>query len=112
MQDRGEYYYYYSKQLKAKLLRIPYAGKSFAMFIILPNEDNDIDTLIEQSDSKILHAEAWYMDEYECDVKLPKFNISYPLNLKPLFQEVSIWLALKILRVEGFQEAWRLSRGL
>lgn len=94
MQDRGEYYYCYSKKLNAKFLRIPYAGKNYAMYILLPNDRNNIDDLIQNIDSKTLHAEAWYMDDYEVDVKLPKFKVNYPVSLKPYFQQVSFSISL------------------
>lgn len=88
MTDNGDYYYFLSRKLKAKFLRLPYAGKSYSMYVVLPTEENNIDALLQSLDSKTLHQEAWYMDEYKVDVKLPKFKVNYPVNLKPYFQEV------------------------
>lgn len=90
MKDRGDYFYFSSKKLNAKFLRIPYSGKHYAMYIVLPNETNDVDTLMQSIDSKTLHAEAWYMDDYECDVQIPKFKINYPVDLKPYFQQLGL----------------------
>jgi len=83
MKTKGEYYVYKSQKLAASLLRLPYAGRKYTMFLILPDTNNNIDTLIENLNSKTLHREMWYLDEEEVLIELPKFNVTYPLNLKP-----------------------------
>lgn len=57
------FYYFYSKKLNAKILRLPYNGRRYSMFIILPNENNDLDGVIDRLDSRVIKDEVWHLDE-------------------------------------------------
>lgn len=63
VEQTGMFYYFFSKRLNAKILRLPYNGRRFSMFIILPNEANDLDSLIENLDSRVIKDEVWHLDE-------------------------------------------------
>lgn len=90
MQSKTEYYYFHSTKLKSSLLRLPYAGQKYAMFIVLPDKDTTLENVLELIDIKTLHRQMWYLDEQEVNVFLPKFKISYPMNLKPLLMSMGI----------------------
>lgn len=89
MADVGEYYYLESTKLNSKMLRIPYAGRKFAMFLILPNKGVSLSAVADQMDHKSVNREAWYLDLHTVSVKLPRFSINYPIDLKPYLQEVN-----------------------
>lgn len=90
MRAKTDYYYFHSTKLKSSLLRLPYAGQKYAMFIVLPDTDSSVDEVLSNLDTKVLHREMWYLDQQEINIYLPKFKISYPLNLKPLLMNMGI----------------------
>lgn len=90
MTDIGSYYYLDSKKLNAKLLRIPYAGRKYAMFVILPNPGETVSSIASLLNHVTINREAWYMDEHTIDLKLPKFNINYSADLKPYLKGLGI----------------------
>lgn len=90
MRAKTDHYFFHSMKLKSSLLRLPYAGRKYAMFIILPDQDNNIDNLLNSLDTKVIHREMWYLDEQEVNLFLPKFKISYPMNLKPILMNMGI----------------------
>ncbi|XP_055715586.1 serine protease inhibitor 2-like [Phlebotomus papatasi] len=78
----GLYYFYESKELDAKILRLPYKGKQFAMTVILPNSKSGIHSFVRQVDTILLHRIKWLMDEVECRVLLPKFHFDITTQMK------------------------------
>lgn len=90
MKERGDYYFYKSKNLDASLLRLPYSGGKYAMYMILPDANINIDSLMYKIESRFLHREMWYLDEEEVLVEIPKFKLTYPMNLKPHLMSVSL----------------------
>ncbi|XP_063709418.1 uncharacterized protein LOC134837951 [Culicoides brevitarsis] len=90
MHAKSDYYFFHSMALKSSLLRLPYAGNKYAMFIILPDIDTNLNSVLSNLDTKIIHREMWYLDEQEVNLQLPKFKISYPMNLKPLLMNMGI----------------------
>lgn len=59
----GNYYFFDSKHYNAKFLRIPYAGYRYSMFVILPHESSNVDSVIDKLDSTTLKNEVWHMDD-------------------------------------------------
>lgn len=88
MERTGRYYYYESKLLNARILRLPYEGRRFSMFIILPNETSDLDHVIDLISSDTVKNEVWHMDEVETRVVLPKFRIESSVNLNEVVKQV------------------------
>lgn len=88
MEHTGNFYYFYSKYLSAKILRLPYNGRRFSMFIILPNEINGLDSVIDKLDSNAVKNEVWHMDELEVHVQMPKFKFDSSINLNEAVKKV------------------------
>ncbi|XP_059622138.1 serine protease inhibitor 2-like [Phlebotomus argentipes] len=86
----GLYYFYESKELDAKILRIPYKGKQYAMTVILPNSKSGIENFVRQIDTVLLHRIKWLMDEVECRVILPKFHFDLTTQLKEPLMKMGI----------------------
>lgn len=90
MSQTGRFFYVESSQLKAKILRLPYRGQKFSMFIVLPNRPEEFDEFVNQLDSSSLHNAKWLMDETEVRVVLPKFKFDYSSNLNQVLQGLGI----------------------
>lgn len=88
MEQTGNFYYFYSQHLNAKILRLPYAGRKFSMFIILPNAANGLDSVIEKLSAETIKNEIWHMDEFETHVVIPKFKFDTSINLNSVTKQV------------------------
>lgn len=90
MSQTGRFFYVESNQLNAKVLRLPYKGQKFSMYIILPNRADGFDDLVRHLDSSLLHNAKWLMDETEVHVVLPKFKFDYSSNLNEVLKGLGI----------------------
>jgi len=88
MVDTDNYYFFESTQLNAKILRIPYTNGKFSMFVVLPT--GDLIDLIGKLNSKTINREAWYLDEVEVKVKLPKFQFNKDTDLRSHLENLGI----------------------
>ena len=88
IEQTGNFYYFYSKYMDAKILRLPYNGRRYSMFIVLPNENNNLDNVIERLDAGTIKNEVWHMDEVEVHVVLPKFKFDSSINLNEVVKNV------------------------
>jgi len=90
VEQTRNFYYFYSKHLDAKILRLPYNGRRYSMFIILPNDNNNVDNVIERLDAGTIKNEVWHMDEIEVHVVLPKFKFDSSINLNEVVKKLGI----------------------
>lgn len=88
MEQSGNFYYFFSRHLNAKILRLPYNGRRFSMFIILPIEVNGLDSVIDKLSAETIKNEVWHMDELETRVVLPKFKFDTSVNLNEITRTV------------------------
>ena len=84
----GNFYYFYSRKLNSKILRLPYNGRRFSMFIILPNTVGGIDELVERLEVQDITNDVWHMDVIEVRVALPKFKFDSSVNMNEVIQKV------------------------
>lgn len=90
MGQTGYFFFLDSQVLDAKILRLPYKGRKFAMTLILPNKpETELNQLIMRMDSMSLHRSQYFMDEVEVRVQLPKFKFDHTSQLKNVLESVS-----------------------
>ena len=88
MEHTGNFYYFFSKNLGAKILRLPYNGRRYSMFIVLPNEVNGLDAVIDKINSQMMKNEVWHMDELEVHIQMPKFKFDSSINMNDAAKRV------------------------
>ncbi len=91
MVQSGEFSYYVNDDFQA--IDLPYGDELFSMTIILPNEQSDIDALIE-----ILTAENWNVwisnfSKIEGDLYFPKFKLEYEIKLNDVLKSLGMEIA-------------------
>lgn len=85
MARTGSYYYFWSKRLRSKMLRVPFASR-FSMFVILPDEL--LSDVVELFDSETIDSQVRLMVPESVHVVLPKFKFDKLLNLDKTVKEV------------------------
>ena len=83
-------YYSESSDLDAKILRIPYHGLKFAMYLVLPRTANGIEHLIAEINPFVLTRHVWLMENVFVDVLIPKFKFEFSSHLEPVLRELGI----------------------
>lgn len=111
MEQTATFYFVDSPEFKAKLLRIPYKGRKFAMILVLPNEDSSLEQVVKDLNSRVLNHAIQLMSEYEVNVKIPKLKFDYSANLNTPLQEVNAYLEYQIVYTDlnpsiAFFTAW------
>lgn len=81
MMHRNDEYSYTSNQTYSAV-RIPYGDGTFAMTVLLPNEDKSIDEMMKVVSAKEIANLGRVMETRKVDLKLPKFTTEteQPLN--------------------------------
>lgn len=90
MTQISNFYFFESTKFNAKIIRLPYRGKKFAMTIILPGAKGGLDELIRDLEGDGLKRLQWLMDEKEVKVTLPKFRFEYTSHLKESLEKLGI----------------------
>ncbi|XP_058178452.1 serine protease inhibitor 2-like [Anopheles ziemanni] len=90
MEQNGHFYYDNSAELGAQILRLPYRGNKLAMYFILPNQGNSVQSVLDRLDNEVLHRALWYMDESEVNVTIPRFKIDFSETLNEPLQAIGI----------------------
>ncbi|XP_039431804.1 serine protease inhibitor 2-like [Culex pipiens pallens] len=90
MQQIDLLYYDDSTTLGAQLLRMPYQGGKFAMFFMLPHQNQTVDDVLSRITPQVLHQALWYMDELDVNVTIPKFKFDFSVQLSESLQKIGI----------------------
>ncbi|XP_034946955.1 uncharacterized protein [Chelonus insularis] len=86
----GDFYYAESSELDAKILRIPYIGHKFAMYLILPRTIDGLDQLIKNMNPFTLTRHVWLMQRLPVEVTIPKFKFDFTSHLESVLRELGI----------------------
>lgn len=84
----SEFYYFYSKSLQAKIIRLPYEGRRYSMFCILPFDKDGLSKIVENFNKTLLEVEVDRMQEITVHVVLPKFRIDTKINFNQIVKDV------------------------
>ncbi|XP_043516630.1 uncharacterized protein LOC122532161 [Frieseomelitta varia] len=90
MRALGRFYYVESLELNAKILRIPYNGNKFALYLLLPQTLNGIEHLINEVNPFVLTRCVWQMQDLPVDVSIPKFKFEFSSHLEPILRKLGI----------------------
>ncbi|XP_074033585.1 serine protease inhibitor 2 [Leptinotarsa decemlineata] len=85
MSTNNKFYFLESPTLDAKIIRLPYKGGRYSMFILLPNSKGGLPMLMKSLSLHNLKNLLYLMDLRLVHVQLPKFKFDYQVRLsKPL----------------------------
>ncbi|XP_012528497.1 uncharacterized protein LOC105832254 [Monomorium pharaonis] len=90
MHTLGRFYYTESSRLDAKILRIPYDGSKFAMYIVLPHTLTGVDHIVNEINPFTLARDVWAMQELPLNVWIPKFKFEFTSHLENTLRELGI----------------------
>lgn len=117
MSIKEKFYYVETTKYDAKILRMPYLGKKFAMYIVVPNSLTGLANVLNGLSE--LQTEMNYLKERMVNVILPKFNFDYTAILDEVLKEMGIRLLFEdtanlpgISRGQGLQQRLKVSRVL
>ncbi|CAB3243944.1 unnamed protein product [Arctia plantaginis] len=80
-----------NEDLDAKLLEMPYEGGETSFVVVLPKQNDGIESLIEKlKDPAALPKALSTMHTVDVQVYLPKFKIETSTNLKQVLQKINI----------------------
>lgn len=88
MNIKEKFYFTESANFDAKILRMPYRGNKFAMFIIVPNSLTGLSRIMNGLSD--LHLEMNNLQERTVDVTMPKFQFDYTSKLESVLKELGI----------------------
>ncbi len=72
---------------------LPYGGKAYAMTIVLPDPDRDLDALIASLDAETWNGWVDGLGAQEMHVFLPKFTLEYEVNLNDALKALGMGIA-------------------
>ncbi|XP_014254549.1 uncharacterized protein LOC106669534 isoform X2 [Cimex lectularius] len=82
--------YVESPALSASVVRLPYVGGRFAMYIILPFKKNDLHNVMSSITPDLLRAEVNKMEPITARLSLPKFKVEFASSLAPVLSKLGI----------------------
>lgn len=88
MNVKDNFYYAESHKYDAKILRMPYRGNKFAMYIIVPNSITGLPRVLNGLSD--LRLELTNLNERIVDVTLPKFKFDYTSQLDGVLRELGV----------------------
>lgn len=117
MRVRDRFYYTESTKFDAKIIRMPYLGHKYAMYIVVPNSLTGLPKVL--NDINQLRNALFELKEEVVDVTIPKFNFDYTSILDGILRELGIRQIFEetaslpgIARGQLLQQRLRVSRVL
>lgn len=88
MNINAKFYYAESSKFDGKILRLPYLGNKFSMYILVPNSLMGLNRVLDNMNA--LRAELDNLQLYTVDVTLPKFKFDYTSQLDGILKELGV----------------------
>ena len=88
MSNKG--YYMYAEYQGMQMIQLPYLGREYAMYVVLPPKDADMDKLLSKMDQSAYEAAMDMMSQQEVRLLLPKFKIETSMLLNKPLQSMGI----------------------
>jgi len=87
-----ERYLYWSEsvELDSAILRLPYEGEKYSMFIVLPNKRDGLNKLLNTVTPALIKNQLFHMTKELVDVRLPKFSFEFTGQLGDTLQALGI----------------------
>ncbi|MFC2132989.1 serpin family protein [Bacteroidota bacterium] len=91
MVQENEYLYYENDLFQA--VNLPYGDGQFYMTVLLPKDQNVVETIIEEMNSDNWSQWLTGFTETELILRLPKFKLEYEIELKDVLTELGMGVA-------------------
>ena len=92
MQNSAEYAYYTDgKGLEA--IRLPYADRSFAMYVVLPQDSSHMQSFLQQLTPDTFTALVTSLHTQRGTIELPRFTIDYNATLNAVLTKLGMGIA-------------------
>ena len=83
-------YYMYGEYQGFQMIQLPYLGREYAMYIVLPPEGADMDKLLSKMQPSAYAAAMDMLSQQEVRLFLPKFKVETSMNLNEPLQRMGI----------------------
>ncbi|KDR09408.1 serine protease inhibitor 27A-like [Zootermopsis nevadensis] len=83
-------YWTESVELESSILRLPYMGNKYSMFIVLPNKPDGLNKLVNTASPALLRNQLFHMVKGKVGVRLPKFSFDFTARLENSLQALGI----------------------
>lgn len=91
MHKRGDFEY--AEYQGCQMIRLPYAGDRYSMFVVLPPMNWDINTIIPHISKSMYDAAMDMVSTREVILQMPKFRLETELVLNKTLNKMGIWTA-------------------
>jgi serpin B len=79
MNNKG--YYMYAEYKGFQMIQLPYLGREYAMYVVLPPEGADVNKLLSKMDASAYAAAMDMLSQQEVRIMLPKFKVETSMIL-------------------------------
>ena len=83
-------YYMYADYHGFQMIRLPYEGLEYAMYVVLPPEGADVDKLLTRMDASAYQAALDMLSQREVRFQMPKFKVEASMLLNKSLQNMGI----------------------
>lgn len=88
MNNKG--YYMYAEYKGFQMIQLPYLGREYAMYVVLPPEGTDVNKLLSKMDASAYAAAMDMLSQQEVRIMLPKFKVETSMLLNKPLQDMGI----------------------
>lgn len=83
-------YYMYAESQGFQIVQLPYLGLGYAMYVVLPPADTDINRLISKMDASAYEAAMGMLSQQQVRLQMPRFKVETSMLLNKPLQNMGI----------------------